>query len=244
MQYMGSKRRIRNEILPLILKHRKNGDHLFVEPFAGGMNITEAVTGNRVANDSNEYLISLINEIVYNNWSPPLFVSKELYYLIKKNKADYPTYLVGYVGFCCSFGAKWFGGWVHLYGERFRRKNGTLPSYQEQARNGLLKQIPKLQNVTFTCMTYLDMDIPAGSIIYCDPPYKSTTKYKSTTPFNYDEFYEWCKLQQKNGCYVYISEYSMPNDFIPIWEKPIKVTVSNGDNSKENIEKLFMLKNI
>ena len=35
MKYMGSKARIANEILPIILKDRKDGQ-FYVEPFVGG----------------------------------------------------------------------------------------------------------------------------------------------------------------------------------------------------------------
>lgn len=47
MIYMGSKQRIAKEILPIILKNREN--RLYIEPFAGGMNIIDHVDGNRVA---------------------------------------------------------------------------------------------------------------------------------------------------------------------------------------------------
>lgn len=51
MRYMGSKARIAKEILPLILADRKEGQY-FVEPFCGGCNVTDKVSGNRIANDS------------------------------------------------------------------------------------------------------------------------------------------------------------------------------------------------
>lgn len=58
MHYMGGKTRIAKEILPIILADRKEGQY-FVEPFCGGCNVTANVSGNRIANDYNEYLIAM-----------------------------------------------------------------------------------------------------------------------------------------------------------------------------------------
>lgn len=62
MKYMGSKRRIVKEILPIILKDRKP-DQYYVEPFVGGGNVIEKVTGNRIAGDNNRYLIALFKKM-------------------------------------------------------------------------------------------------------------------------------------------------------------------------------------
>lgn len=58
MIYLGGKSRIPKEILPLILADREEGQYS-VEPFCGGCNVTAEVSGNRIANDYNEYLIAM-----------------------------------------------------------------------------------------------------------------------------------------------------------------------------------------
>jgi len=58
MRYMGSKQRFLNGILPIILQGRENNQY-YVEPFAGGMNVICEVSGNRIANDKNHYLIEM-----------------------------------------------------------------------------------------------------------------------------------------------------------------------------------------
>lgn len=50
MKYVGSKNRYAKYILPIILANR--GDSVYVEPFAGGMNLIDKVSGRRIANDS------------------------------------------------------------------------------------------------------------------------------------------------------------------------------------------------
>lgn len=58
MKYMGSKSRIAKHILPIILDGRKDGQY-YAEPFCGGCNVIDKVPGNRIANDSNPYLIAM-----------------------------------------------------------------------------------------------------------------------------------------------------------------------------------------
>ena len=81
-----------------------------------------------------------------------------------------------------------------------------------------------------------------GYVIYCDIPYKGTTKYK-TEPFPYEEFYKWANEMAKYNT-VLVSEYNMPSNFKCIWEKDTKVNFdSNRITVNENCkrtEKLFL----
>jgi len=58
MKFMGSKARFAKEILPIILKDRKE-DQWFVDLFCGGANLLDKVGGKRIGNDKNKYLIAL-----------------------------------------------------------------------------------------------------------------------------------------------------------------------------------------
>ena len=109
MQYMGSKNKIAKDILPIILKEK--GSRIWVEPFVGGANLIDKLTGYRIGNDIHKELISLLKAL-QSGWVPPANVSKEMYYEVKKNPQNYPGELVGFVGFLCSFGGKWWGGYA------------------------------------------------------------------------------------------------------------------------------------
>lgn len=92
------------------------------------------------------------------------------------------------------------------------------------------------------------MDLPKdkikGYVIYCDIPYKGTTKYKTET-FPYEKFYEWCKEMSIHNT-VLISEYNMPDDFKCIWEKELKTSLGSGvnkDSDRNRIERLYTYKN-
>ena len=102
-----------------------------------------------------------------------------------------------------------------------------------------MKQLPNLTGIIFKNVSYLDLEIPKNSIIYCDPPYQKTTKYKHK--IDYDIFWEWVRNKVKKGHTVYISEYDAPDDFISVWEKETVSTFKTG-GKKEATEKLFIHK--
>lgn len=80
-------------------------------------------------------------------------------------------------------------------------------------------------------------------LIYCDPPYKNTTKFTGTPEFDTDEFWEVMRKWSKNND-VYISEYETPNDFECVLEIPTKTDIRNNKNQLDKrLEKLFRYKN-
>ena len=191
MQYMGSKDKIAKYILPIMLKERKP-DQWWVEPFVGGANMIDKVRGKRIGNDSHEHLIALL-EAIRDGYVPPTDVSRELYYAIKSKPQDYPKELVGFVGFLCSFGGKWWGGYA------FNKKGDN---YAERGSRCLVKQAKNLDGVLFKSGSYLELEIPDNSFIYCDPPYANTCKYKDD--FNHDVFWDWCRTQAMGGNTVFV----------------------------------------
>jgi len=245
MKYMGSKNRFAKELLPIILKDRTKGQY-YVEPFAGGMNLIDKVDGNRIANDIHTELIEMWKALVYDLWKPPLNVSKELYNKVKSEKQNYSKKLVGWIGFSCSYSGKYFAGYAGDYFDKGKNyeingERNVLRNYQIESINNTAKQIPKLKGVEFTNSKYNEIKIPESSIIYCDPPYQNTTKYSND--FNHILFWDWCREKSKQGHKVYISEYNAPSDFVCVWQKEAKSSLSaNGviGGSKVSTERLFI----
>lgn len=240
MKYMGSKNRFAKELLPIILKDRKP-NQWYYEPMVGGANMIDKVDGNRFGSDINECLISMWNALA-EGWLPKEHYTREEYNDIKNYQSQYPRYIVGYVGIICSYSGKWFGGYANDYPESRRLKNGTLPNYQKESLNSLKKQIPNLKDVIFKYSSYKDLTFADNSIIYLDPPYEGTTKYKDD--FNHTEFWEWCRIKIKQGHKVFISEYNAPEDFKCVWSKQAKSSLSaNGKigGNKVSTEKLFTI---
>lgn len=240
MKYMGSKNRIAKHILPIILKNRKPNQY-YVEPFVGGANMIDKVKGLRLGGEYNKY-IAYMWRALERGWIPPQNIDKGFYEyckeLSKTDKVDpRQYYMIGYVGICCSYSGKWFGG----YAGKVQTRKGVR-DYQKEAFNNVLKQIPNIKGVDFVYSDYSQLTIPRNSIIYCDPPYKETTGYKDC--FNHEKFYDWCRVKKKEGHNIFVSEYNMPDDFICVWKKGVKSSLSaNGriGGSKNSIEKLFTL---
>ena len=166
---MGSKARIAKHILPIILQNR-TPDQWYVEPFVGGANMIDKVDGNRLGADFNQYLISFLKAL-QQGWEAPVGINKEMYDSINKNKDSYPDELVGCIGFCFTYSAKWFGGFIGNTKDivcKGRDRIGESYRAIEKARN-------QVAGIDLQSTSYFDLDIPAGSIIYCDPPYENTT---------------------------------------------------------------------
>ena len=235
MRYTGNKNRIAKEILPIILKDRRV-NQWYIEPFVGGANVIDKVEGFRLGSDYNIHLIRFLKAI-QDGWLPPERISREDYKYIKNNQ-DEDSRLTFWAGVCCSYGGKWFGGMLCDYQESRRNKNGVLPNHQDEARRGLIKQIPNLTGIHFEHCNYFELEIPSESIIYCDPPYKDTLKYRDN--IDHTHFYHWCRKMHFEGHKVFISEYKMPNDFTCVWSKEVSNTLSRNKKTRP-VEKLFTI---
>ena len=230
MQYMGGKSRISKQIAE-VLNSDIDKDTPFVSLFCGSCAIESKVQADvKILNDKHPYLIAMW-QALQNGWMPPDVVTKEEYYRVKANMDENPA-LTGFIGFGCSFGGKWWGGYA-------KDKRGD--DYCGQAKRGLLKDFPGVRYATFTCLDYHDVEIPDGAVVYCDPPYANTTGY-TVGQFDTDEFWNYMRQLSKR-CDVYISEESAPDDFECIWSKEKVRTLEKSDNlGRVKVEKLFKYK--
>ncbi len=228
MKYMGSKARLAKHILPIILKNKKL-DQWYVEPFVGGANLIDKVEGNRIGSDNNEYVISLFHGL-QKGFIPPNRISEIEYEAAKNNRTVTP--LTAFIGFCCSYSGKWFGGYARGWSEMNGPRNYCL-----EAKKNLLKQLPDIKEIHFKCESYEHLHIPPNSLIYCDPPYEGTTKYKDSIDYNI--FWEWCRNKHKEGHDIFISSYIAPSDFICLWQKEIVSSLTRDTGGKTGIECLF-----
>lgn len=97
----------------------------------------------------------------------------------------------------------------------------------------------KEYNLTTSIRDYREFEIPKGSVIYCDIPYKGTMGYQRMG-FDHEAFYDWCEKQTE---LVVISEYSMPEDrFVCVASRMRKSTFSATNNALAREEKLFVPK--
>lgn len=97
-----------------------------------------------------------------------------------------------------------------------------------------LESLQSLQRLEVYSGDYRDVAIPPDSVIYCDIPYKGTAGYG--TEFDHEAFYKWAREQEQ---VVYVSEYTMPSDWVCIWRKTINRKFSASAVSECN-EGLFI----
>ena len=232
---MGSKNRIAKEILPIILKNRETKQH-YVEPFCGGLGTFDKVSGPRIANDKNKYLIAMWRGL-QENQQRPYDISKELYSKARTEfnngtNIEFSDFEIGWIGFMASFNGRFFDG-------GYSGKTATRNYVDEQIRN-TEKQIPLLKDAQFFSFNYNELEYPNNSIIYCDIPYQNTKQYSTSKDFNHDEFWQWCRNMSKKGHTVFISEYNAPSDFVCVWSKEVTNSMHTTITTKA-IEKLFTL---
>ena len=236
MRYLGGKQRISKE-LSCFLNSQLKENQSFVDLFCGSCNIVSKIDNNRlrIANDKHYYLIEMWKAL-QNGWEMPDIVTEEDYKYIKEHKDENPP-LAGFVGFGCSYAGRWFEGYARS-GER---------NFCLNAKNSNLKILQKIQDVIFYNEDYKDVNIPIGSLVYCDIPYKDSKPYskKEVGIFNYNEFYQWVR-DNSDKYDIYISEYkhNVPEDFEIVWEKKSKKDLKNKNNEQEpTIEVLMKYKN-
>ena len=238
MVYQGSKSRIAKDIVPIIQGYiDKNEVTSYIEPFVGGANVIDKIKCNyRGGSDINKNLITLLN---YAKYHPTLPIAFEdcpdwLYKEVRDHKEAYAEELVALVGYCASYGGRYFdGGYA-------RDRTGQRNIYKERLKN-LRNQAPLFEDIVFINSDYKNLDFADGSVVYCDPPYRSKKGYNNSS-FNHEEFYEWCKNTAKDNI-VIISECDMPDDFECIWRKERKVMQKSDRTTADRlIEKLFVVK--
>lgn len=230
MQYMGGKASIAKEITDILKAHRRPGQ-LYIEPFLGAANTFQYMENPRQGYDVHPDLAALW-QAALDGWQPPTEVSEELYRQAKPaNDNDMSPELRAFIGFGCSFGGKWFGGYARDH------KRGR--NYAQSASNGLLSKAANMPGAKVACLDYRQLE-PTGALIYCDPPYANTTAYKGAPAFDSDEFWQVVrKWSEKNT--VFVSEAQAPLDFHAIWERATFVPLGPRDDKKYRAEKLFTL---
>lgn len=254
MRYLGSKEKLKKYIIPILCAAMDDKHQQFVDVCCGGCSIVSSMpTDNKIAIDRNEYVISLWQKLQRNKLNGylmdgiPFDITRDQYNSIKDSYINkdcrWPDYVIGYIGSAGSFGGAWFNGYsAPNYNKR--NSKGEPENHYNESYRGLEKQLHSfeyLETTVFVNMSFLDFTPTTGSVIYADPPYAGTKKYKDDFP--HEDFYDWCRRMNELGHKVFISEYNMPDDFTCIWEKEKVCGLGTVTGRNQNVknEKLFTL---
>ena len=238
MKYMGSKNRIAKYILPIMLKEMQDkGYTTWVEPFVGGANVIDKVSFQvRKGYDKNIYLTELL-DYVAKGGILPTSISEEEYYKVRDNENEYETWYRGLVGFCASYGGRFFEGYP-----RGKNSDGTDRDYTNEAIRNLESQRKNLKGIIFSDCDYTELDLSEiPCLVYCDPPYTGSKPYKVQLLGKFDNnlFWDWVRTQSEYNP-VIVSEYEAPNDFVCIWQSEELTSNLKAEGTKTSIEKLFI----
>jgi len=249
MKYMGGKYFLAKEISEIMKTLVKSEDvDGYLEPFCGALNVLMKMIEDYdcIASDYHPDLIQLWIDIQDNKFIAPKEMNETIYNESKQLQS--PSAMKGFIGFGMSFGGKFYSGYSDKY------KNSKKENYLQEAINSIKKITPKIKDVEFKCLSY-DQHNPKNKLIYCDPPYQTTRfpiKYRTDTKvydtFDNEKFWNIMRNWSKKN-YVFISETTAPDDFIPIWEKKTHRSASqSGKTRYKNLsesfktEKLFIYK--
>lgn len=224
MQYNGGKALIAKQLVSFMMTYRRDNQY-YIEPFMGAGNVMRHVVGNRIGSDNHYYLMEMWKAVL-DGWIPPTEISEELYDTIKANQDAYPPELVGFVGHACAYGGVWFRGYA-------RGRGG----YAKNGSNSLVKKKPAMEGVELYCCSYDKLEIPPNSLIYCDPPYAHSEKYRKQS-FDHDIFWQWVRSMWQNGHIVFVSEFNAPSDFVSVLDIPRRQHIQKSE--KNVTDKLFI----
>ena len=227
MNYLGGKWRI-GRAIALAIKAHTTKRTCYVEPFLGGGSsfYWNSPHFKRVLiGDLHKPLIMMYQEAA-NGWKPSTIISAKYYNLLKRSS---PSHIQGFIGFSCSYAGKWFGGYDPRKIEWGRR------SLIKVARRMPPNVAGEIRNCSYTKW---DDKVTRDCVVYCDPPYASTTGY--TTSINKEVFWNLMGQWSRRGAAVFVSEYGAPEDWTCIWQSVQLRSFGNG-KTRRTIEKLFTL---
>jgi len=235
MLYLGGKGRCGKAITEVILSTTPRRETL-VEPFLGGGSVARHLAphfASVLAGDTHEDLM-LMWQAAAAGWVGPRSVT-ETEYAAARNMA--PCALRAFIGFGCSYGGKWWGGYARPRGDRPCR---THPDYyarlasEDVASLGAILSRARLERTTYETW---ERDIDERCVVYADPPYANTTGYKSDREFDHAAFWITMQRWHDRGAHVFVSEYHAPDGWCSIWTKDQrrKVSGGTGDMTREHL---------
>lgn len=239
MRYHGGKARSAVWIKREILRYRRR-ETRFVSLFCGGLSVEAAIAPyfkEVICSDNHPYLMAFWQKF-QQGWEPPKAVSEEEYKRVWNNRDENPA-LTGFVGFCMSWGGKFFGGYT-------RSEKGTR-DFCTEGRNGCLNKINALKDASLLCSDYRSVPIRTSDFVYCDPPYEGTEqRYGKRSREVFDSAAFWKYIRElSRAVTVLISEEKAPSDFVEICSREELNHLRKhkmGQQRGKRIERLFIFR--
>jgi DNA adenine methylase len=224
---MGGKNRIATQLVDAVCAEVGEVS-CWVEPFVGGGSVA-AVAAERFGC---QLVLSDVDPLTTLLWDRSssfslgeLQMTRAEYDRLRA--ADGDDMLTALTAFGASWGGKKWGGFA---------AGGGRDYFAEGVRSWRRKfdAMSSASLVTSECLPYWRVVPPAGSVVYCDPPYAGTTGYRSGE-FDHARFFAWCEAQTVP---VFVSEFSAPEHWRVVFERDVSRSMRSADGSSMP-EKLF-----
>lgn len=231
-RYLGGKHRLAKHLVDAIAIEVGSVD-CWVEPFVGGGSVAAAAVQrfgcDLVLSDIDPHAAVLWDRSTEFEWPDDAVFSEDDWHRLRDAGAvDKLTALA-------AFGASWGGKkWDGFARPDLRWRQSCEFGRAVRGWRRKFDAMSAARLVTSECLPYWRVDPPAGSVVYCDPPYAGTTGYESGA-FDHARFYAWCEAQTVP---VFVSEFSAPNHWRAVFEKEQTRSMRSGDSGKMQ-EKLF-----
>lgn len=120
----------------------------------------------------------------------------------------------------------------------FKTQAGLSAKNDESESNTLKRETPPINGggYVMSLSDYRDIEILPNSVIYADPPYKGTREYRDWS-FDHEAFYDWVRKQE---ALTFVSEYQMPDDFIPVLTLTRRSTFSAQNKTLKKTENVYI----
>ncbi len=109
----------------------------------------------------------------------------------------------------------------------------SLESLERLERLESLESLQRLESLEISNLSYEDVKITTPiheTVIYCDPPYKSTSKYQKD--INHDLFLEWVK---KSPYKIYVSSYDFDLPIVKSFSHRSTLSATANNKVVENL---------
>ena len=176
-------------------------------------------------------IVKTLKRITDDNFAHPVIQNNPLYQTIRHTSRNTPS----------------LNGLESL--ERLERVQSmerlqSLESLERLERVQSLERMESLERLQVTSLSYDEIDIPDGAVVYCDPPYHACNKslYDGTAKaFDHNAFYDWCVRVSKTNP-IFISEYSIEDDRFEVVAEKQKITSMSPKTSLNVTERLYTVK--
>lgn len=204
-----------------------------------------AKAGPVLSSDVNPALVSLYSALAA-GWDPPSVVTEDEYKAGRALPDSDPRR--AFIGFGCSFGGKWFGGYARSKDPKDARSAGGTRTYANQCRNSLLDDlallkpagwiVAQLNMLDFGPLDDVVVKDPTEIVCYFDPPYEGTEAYGAVAAFDHDKFWRRV-LEWSSYTHVFVSEYNCPLNTEPVLEFKHDLSVAGGVTKDARTERLY-----